>query len=319
MAGIVIKTIVTLLAVTQAVMCTNNLSPVSPDPTKFFPNVKGNLTKIVWAHAVNSQAELDKALSSKDIMMLEADVVVGKLNSNNQTDVPIMAHPPAVESDLSLENFLNRSINNDNTKGIKLDFKSDQAFQMSMPILLKVRSNLTFPVILNADILPGPVNANTTALNAKDFLREANKTIPESILSVGWTTRYGKEFDITEGRYSSQQIQTMIDTLKENQVSQPVTYPVRAGLVAHDIDVIKALLKNTTFTNATLTIWSSEGDSVDAAKLSQLIRDVGVDKVYVDVPESLKSKLVLSAASTMSSVLINLVASMVLLALSRML
>ncbi|XP_072749953.1 protein FAM151B isoform X2 [Anoplolepis gracilipes] len=300
-------------------MCTNNLSPVSPDPTKFFPNVKGNLTKIVWAHAVNSQAELDKALSSKDIMMLEADVVVGKLNSNNQTDVPIMAHPPAVESDLSLENFLNRSINNDNTKGIKLDFKSDQAFQMSMPILLKVRSNLTFPVILNADILPGPVNANTTALNAKDFLREANKTIPESILSVGWTTRYGKEFDITEGRYSSQQIQTMIDTLKENQVSQPVTYPVRAGLVAHDIDVIKALLKNTTFTNATLTIWSSEGDSVDAAKLSQLIRDVGVDKVYVDVPESLKSKLVLSAASTMSSVLINLVASMVLLALSRML
>lgn len=131
--------------------------------------------------------------------------------------------------------------------------------------------------------------------------------------------RYGKEFNITEGRYSLKQIQTMIEALKENQVTQPVTYPVRAGLVANDVDVIKTLLKNTTFTSATLTIWSSEGDSVDAEKLSKLIRDVGVDKVYVDVPEALKSKLQLSAASTMSAAMINLAASMALLVLSRML
>ncbi|KAL6438344.1 hypothetical protein ACFW04_004480 [Cataglyphis niger] len=299
-------------------MCNNN-SHVSPDPTKFFPNVKGNLTKIVWAHAVNSLAELERALSSEDIMMLEADVVMGKLNTTNQTDIPIMAHPPAVESDLSLENFLEINIHSNNTKGIKLDFKSNSAFESSKPILTKLRANLTFPVILNADILSGPVNATITPLNAKDFLKGANETMPESILSVGWTTRYGKEFNITEGRYSLKQIQTMIEALKENQVTQPVTYPVRAGLVANDVDVIKTLLKNTTFTNATLTIWSSEGDSVDAEKLSKLIRDVGVDKVYVDVPEALKSKLQLSAASAMSAAMINLVASMALLGLSRML
>lgn len=111
----------------------------------------------------------------------------------------------------------------------------------------------------------------------------------------------------------------MIDTLKENQVTQPITYPVRAGLAANDIDAIKTLLKNTTFTNATLTIWSSEGDSVDAAKLSKLIKDVGLGRVYVDVPEDLKSKLELSAASTMSSAMINLGASMTLLVLLRML
>ncbi|XP_050449990.1 protein FAM151A isoform X2 [Cataglyphis hispanica] len=299
-------------------MCNNN-SHVSPDPTKFFPNVKGNLTKIVWAHAVNSLAELERALSSEDIMMLEADVVMGKLNTTNQTDIPIMAHPPAVESDLSLENFLEINIHSNNTKGIKLDFKSNSAFESSKPILTKLRANLTFPVILNADILSGPVNATITPLNAKDFLKGANETMPESILSVGWTTRYGKEFNITEGRYSLKQIQTMIEALKENQVTQPVTYPVRAGLVANDVDVIKTLLKNTTFTNATLTIWSSEGDSVDAEKLSKLIRDVGVDKVYVDVPEALKSKLQLSAASAMSAAMINLAASMALLVLSRML
>lgn len=52
--------------VSEAALCNDNSSccHVSPDPTNFFPNVKGNLTKVVWAHAVNSQAELDKALSS---------------------------------------------------------------------------------------------------------------------------------------------------------------------------------------------------------------------------------------------------------------
>jgi len=47
--------------VSEAAMC--NVT-VSPDPRNFFPNVKNNLTKIIWAHAVNSQAELEKALSS---------------------------------------------------------------------------------------------------------------------------------------------------------------------------------------------------------------------------------------------------------------
>ncbi|CAL1677891.1 unnamed protein product [Lasius platythorax] len=324
MAGTMITTIATLLAVFQAAMCNNNnassSSHVSPDPSKFFPAVNGNLTKIVWAHAVNSVAELDKALSSEDIMMLEADVVVGKLNSSNQTDIPIMAHPPAVESDLSLENFLDLNIQSNKTKGIKLDFKSNQAFEISKPILAKLRANLTFPVFLNADILPGPVNATTTPLNAKDFLKGANETLPESILSVGWTTRYGKEFNITEGRYSTKQIQTMLDALKENKVTQPVTYPVRAGLAANDVDAIKTLLNTTSLKSATLTIWSSEGDSVDVAKLSKLITEVGVDKVYVDVPEDLKSKLNLSAASTMSpAAMMNLGVSMALLVLARML
>lgn len=56
--------------VSEAAMCNNNNASssshdVSPDPSKFFPAVNGNLTKIVWAHAVNSVAELDKALSSR--------------------------------------------------------------------------------------------------------------------------------------------------------------------------------------------------------------------------------------------------------------
>lgn len=111
----------------------------------------------------------------------------------------------------------------------------------------------------------------------------------------------------------------MVDVLQENRISQPVTYPVRAGLAANDIDVIKSLLNNTTFTRATLTIWSSEDDPVDAVKLSKLIEDVGVDRVYVDVPEDLKNRLNLSGASTITSMLRNFCMALTLLLLPRIL
>lgn len=81
--------------------------------------------------------------------MLEADVIVGKLNTSNQTDIPIMAHPPATESDLSLENFLDLNIHSNSTKGIKLDFKSNQAFEMSKPILAKLRANVRICIYLS--------------------------------------------------------------------------------------------------------------------------------------------------------------------------
>ena len=52
-------------------------------------------------------------------MMLEADVQV------DATGVAIMAHPPAVTSDLTLATFLAKVKNS--TKGMKLDFKTIEA------------------------------------------------------------------------------------------------------------------------------------------------------------------------------------------------
>lgn len=48
---------------------------------------------------------------------------------------------------------------------------------------------MTFPVWLNADILRGPVDADTEPVDAKQFLSLASKTLPESTLSIGWTTK----------------------------------------------------------------------------------------------------------------------------------
>jgi len=71
-------------------------------------------------------------------MMLEADVTLGNVTGSNMTNIPIMAHPPSMESDLSLENFLNINIEN-GTKGVKLDFKSIEAFQKSQDVLKNLR------------------------------------------------------------------------------------------------------------------------------------------------------------------------------------
>ncbi|XP_043802481.1 protein FAM151B isoform X2 [Apis laboriosa] len=275
---------------------------VTESVANFFPEIKGNLTKITWAHAVNDKATLNKSLEG-NVMMLEADVMFGKVTGQDSTvQQPIMAHPPANESDLSLENFLNTVIERKEIKkGIKLDFKSVEAFNASKPILDKVRDSLTFPVFLNADILEGPTNATAIPVDAKFFIGQA-KTYPKYTLSVGWTTSYANSENNTENidRYTEQQIQRMINTLKEQHVTQPVTYPVRAGLAANDIKAMKMLMENSTesgIKNATLTVWSGEGDKVNAEKLSQLIKEIGVENVYVDVPKELMDKLRLSAAS----------------------
>lgn len=67
--------------------------------------------------------------------MIEADVVIGTLiNGTIDTLIPIMSHPPVNSSDLSLEIFLKDVLNN-GKHGIKLDFKSIEAFNASLPIL----------------------------------------------------------------------------------------------------------------------------------------------------------------------------------------
>lgn len=93
----------------------------------------------------------------------------------------------------------------------------------------------------------------------------------------------------------------MIDTLSKNNVSQTVTYPVRAGLAMNAITVLSELLKNTTHLNSTLTIWSATLDYVDVPQLLKLINEIGKDKIYLDVPDKLRDQLTTSSASSLTS------------------
>ncbi|XP_044593167.1 protein FAM151B isoform X3 [Cotesia glomerata] len=270
------------------------MGTIAPDAATFFDStIHGNLTKITWVHAVNDFKKLNQTLDDESIMMVEADVVLGTVGNSSEI-IPIMAHPPDNTSDLSLADFLTAMIKH-KKKGIKLDFKTIETFNASLEILTKHRENMTFPVWLNADILSGPVDADTKPVDSKQFLSLANKTLPESTLSVGWTTRYGIQNVIFSGNYSEAQIDEMIKSV--SNTSQPITYPVRAGLAAGDITVWSKLLNSTADKNATLTIWSTEGDKVDVDQLIKLIQEVGYDRVYVDVPEKLRKQLAGSATS----------------------
>ncbi|XP_057336649.1 protein FAM151B isoform X2 [Microplitis mediator] len=271
------------------------MGTIAPDAGEFFNStIKGNLTKITWAHAVNDNLKLNLTLADDSIMMVEADVVLGTIDDSSMDVVPIMAHPPKNTSNLSLESFLSAMVA-DGKRGVKLDFKSIEAFDVSLDILAENRPNMTFPVWLNADILSGPVDSMATPVDAKQFIEKANKAFPESTLSVGWTTRYGLLPLISSGNYTEAQIDEMIKTL--SNVSQPVTFPIRAGLAVNDIELWSKLLNNTADKNSTLSIWSGIGDSVDIDGLIKLIQGIGYDKVYVDVPEDIRKQIDGSKAS----------------------
>ena len=70
-------------------------------------------------------------------MMIEADVLFGHVTGGEvHAGVrPIMAHPPAKHSDLTLERFLDRILQSDLAKGIKLDFKEMDVVEPALVII----------------------------------------------------------------------------------------------------------------------------------------------------------------------------------------
>ncbi|XP_016977575.1 protein FAM151B isoform X2 [Drosophila rhopaloa] len=272
-----------------------------------------NLTAITWAHAVNSQQLLDEVLTETgNIDFIEADIVLGKLNGEGE-DMPVMAHPPAIISDLTLAEFLYQimEFNRDHEgqeKGVKLDFKSIEVFEGSLDILDEnIPSMIGYPVWINADILSGPVEQNKTVPVDADRFFAGCMRYKQAALSIGWTTNWGADF--RDGEYTQDQCDAMLESLTVNNVlstGQAITFPVRAGIAANSQEQLHRLVAAVNETNeSTLTIWSSAGDYVDVDRLRQLIFGFGVEKVYLDVPEELASQLDLgnsgSGASTFKS------------------
>ncbi|KAK6640142.1 hypothetical protein RUM44_011828 [Polyplax serrata] len=269
-------------------------STTIPDVQDYFPELGGDLTKVVWAHAVNSRHLLEDALTDAKVMMLEADVVLGTLSGQNIT-VPIMAHPPATVSDISLQMFLDTVIDAQTTmrKGVKLDFKSIESFNMSWNVLEPLKTKVNFPLFLNADIIIGPVNSTIRPVDPKQFLFLSTTKLMGCTLSVGWTTRYGPGI---VGYYTNDQLNEMKLVIENNKVIQPVTLCVRAGLAAQT-DGIESLVrsideyqgKNST----SVTVWmSTNSDPVDLNKLKKLVNNLGRRRVYLDVPKFVHDQII---------------------------
>ncbi|XP_052896586.1 protein FAM151B isoform X1 [Anopheles moucheti] len=265
-------------------------------------DAKANLTKVTWAHAVNDAEFLTRVLAS-DIQFIEADISLGYLNDdvNKEHEIPIMAHPPATESDISLETFLTRILQynrevakeTSKVKGVKLDFKSIGAFESAIDIIRSNYDMNSFATWINADILPGPVdNTATIPVDSTRFFTAARR-LGKATLSIGWTTRWGADF--TGGLYTDPQVDAMISAVRTNGIDKAgnaITFPVRAGIVANSVkNMIRLYCELKDTNDVTFTIWSSEDDAVNVEKLREFIFTVGLDRTYVDVPEDLHRQL----------------------------
>ncbi|XP_030242060.1 protein FAM151B isoform X1 [Drosophila navojoa] len=255
-----------------------------------------NLTSIRWAHAVNSQQLLAEALGG-DIDMIEADIVLGQLNGEGLV-LPVMAHPPANTSDLTLKDFLNQikahnEVHEGAEKGVKLDFKSIEVFEGSLGILDESIPKMTYPIWINADIISGPVEQNSSVPVDPPAFFAGCMRYKQAVLSIGWTTNWGANY--REGEYTQAQCDAMLQAINDNNVTstgQVITFPVRAGIAANSGTQLHNLVSAVNATNeCTLTIWSSNGDYVNVAELRKLIFSFGLDRVYLDVPEELSSQL----------------------------
>jgi len=83
----------------------------------------------------------------------------------------------------------------------------------------------------------------------------------------------------------------MHDVIVAANVQQPLTFPIRAGIAAavQSHDNIVWLLDQ--LPGSTLTLWGTFYDTVDVAGLARLIRLVGKERVYIDVPHGLACEI----------------------------
>lgn len=232
--------------------------------------------EVTWAHAVNSKAKHDKALSNEKIMMLEADVIMDQVR-----EIPIMAHPPANSSDITLEEFLVHTLKHSEEKGIKLDFKQDEALNASVSIMKKLfekRQKLP-PIILNADILVGPnTNENDTSPVEAELFFSKLAPFKHVVLSPGWTTKYLG--DNSTG-YNNTDANEMTKLIQKYSVQQDLIFPMRASLLALNPKPAFILL-NQMQAKTSIIVWTSKTDVYDPKKLGFL--RLYPKKVFYDLP-----------------------------------
>lgn len=254
----------------------NSKGPMREHTLEYFLN-KGTIQRkdaadIEWYHAANSKSKLKEAIRGS-AQMIEADVLLRAQDPK----VPIMAHPPDNDSDITLQDWLKEVVRSD--KGIKLDFKSLAAVSPSMTLLEEVRDQLQGPVWINADILPGP-RGSATPLDPHLFLQEVAQKSENDVLSLGWTT--GWDVDGDNPGYSWEMIHQMEELCRS--LKQPVTFPVRAALLPMSFPQFQWLLKQSD--RYSLTVWTGKHDVLTVEDLLLYRQNFSKTRIYYDLLES---------------------------------
>nr|XP_015210843.1 PREDICTED: protein FAM151A isoform X1 [Lepisosteus oculatus] len=239
---------------------------------------------VSWYHSANSKTEMEESLKS-EAMVLEADVNVEGYGTSGQTNIPIMAHPPDIYSDNTLQEWLDVVLRS--KKGIKLDFKSIEAVEPSLDLLARknLKSEINRPVWLNADILHGPNVPNfVRVINATRFLSLIQAKFPEATISPGWKALYLPLFP--GATYTRAMVEEMYASIRN--VTQKVSFPVRAVMCKRAWPHFSWLLRQSP--RYSLTLWQGKSDPVTVNDLL-FIRDNSLsEQIYYDIYEPVLSE-----------------------------
>ncbi|KAK2895763.1 protein FAM151A [Channa argus] len=202
-----------------------------------------------WFHRANSKEAMNKALTG-EAMILEADVTLEGYGTPSEKPIPIMAHPPEIYSDNTLDQWLDAVLAS--RKGMKLDFKTLESVGLSLDLLSQKNSSrgINRPVWINADILRGPNVPNfVPVVNGTRFLQLIQEKFPDVTLSPGWKVAYSPPLFINT--YSRSMVERMYEMIKD--VPQMVTFPVHAMLVRSSWQHMSWLLGQSP--RFSLTLW----------------------------------------------------------------
>lgn len=208
-------------------------------------------SEVIWAHAVNSKARLAESLQSS-ALFLECDVLLRAKDGE-----PIIAHPPATDSDITLKEWISEISSSGKTVGIKLDFKETRAVEPSLTSLVsQLRKQKDCLLWLNADVLGHPEGRDKwPPVDPTGFLSVASSIFPNAVLSLGWSSVW----DIDD------MVRAMLQLAA--RVKQPVVFPVYEPLSRKYVKQIEGILKHS---NYSVTLWRTPDREPDTAFVKML-------------------------------------------------
>jgi len=136
-----------------------------------------------FVHAVNSRQRLDRFLADPRINAFEADVSWGFVSGAPGVLLPIMAHPPIDQSDLTFDDWLDAAFAGDRI--VKIDIK-DQATNRAVLDVLARRELPRDRFIVNADLTLGP--GGEPPLFSPDDAVAWRRRLGAIVISIGCTT-----------------------------------------------------------------------------------------------------------------------------------
>lgn len=237
----------------------------------------------VWASDANSRKLMEAACADPEVMFIEADVCRSPL-----TGKLIMAEPPQRTSDLDFSTWMEMAIAA--SKIMKIDMKdSDIVSEVVDKCRQKIKAGQSIlPILLHADILPGPAGEDISEFDAVEFIEQAQKLGPDVVLSLGWTA-----LDGAKGKppYTKAMMDEMIDVIRNHVEHTSYTLCIRSNYVIDSIENIEYLMKE--LPEAHLTIWGhGKASNMSPSDLQWTKDRLDPERVTYDLDEDRKESLI---------------------------